>query len=182
MHRSFARLLAPLGAVSVLASFGAGVVNAQDFIYEADRNVTVIQADHEVINHFDTVTRTFTCPGGSSLSTFASDNALWRNQSSDGVNGTLWSGSAGDSSLTLTFSNFNLSGDQITGIAYVCTGNQDPQAQPAPQAQPVPQPQPQAQPPVTAPTIPVGLNQADFQAAYDALLKTLPPAPRINHW
>ena len=122
MHRSFARLLAPLGAVSVLASFGAGVVNAQDFIYEADRNVTVIQADHEVINHFDTVTRTFTCPGGSSLSTFASDNALWRNQSSDGVNGTLWTGSAGDSSLTLTFSNFNLSGDQITGIAYVCTG------------------------------------------------------------
>lgn len=186
MHRSLARLLAPLGAASVLASVGAGAVHAQDFIYEPDRNVTVIQADHDVINHFDTVTRTFSCPDGSSLSTFASDDALWRNQSSDGVNGTLWSGGAGAGSLTLTFTNFNLSGDQFTGAAFVCTGNQDPQAQPQPQPAPqaAPQPQPQAQPPaqVAAPTIPVGLNQTDFQAAYDALIKTLPPAPRIAHW
>ena len=178
MHRSLARLVAPLGAAGVLASFGVGAVHAQDFIYEPDRNVTVIQADHEVINHYDTVSRTFTCPNGSALSTFASDGALWRNQSSDNVNGYLWSGAAGDSSLTMTFTNWNLSGDQTTGIAFVCTGNQDPQAQTEtpPVAQPQPQPQPQQ------PTIQVGLNQTDFQAAYTALLKTLPPAPRVAHW
>jgi hypothetical protein len=183
MHRSFARLLAPLGAAGVLASLGTGAVHAQDFIYEADRNVTVVQADHEVINHYDTVSRTFSCPDGSVLSTFLSDGALYRNQSSDNVNETLWSGGAGGSSFTLTFTNWNLSGDQTTGAAYVCTGNIDPQAQqpaaPDPQAQP--QPQPQAQQP-QAPVIQVGLNQADFQAAYTALLKTLPPAPRVAHW
>lgn len=179
MHRSLARLLAPLGTAGILASVGVGAVHAQDFIYEPDRNVTVIQADQNVINHLDTVTRTFSCPDGSALATFAADGALWRNQSSDGVIGTLWSGSEGGSTLTLTFTNWNTSGDQTTGLAYVCTGNLDPQAQPQPQPQPQAQPQPQ-QPP--APAIQVGLNQADFQAAYATLLKSLPPAPRVSHW
>jgi hypothetical protein len=179
MHRSLARLLAPLATAGVLATTGIGAVHAQDFIYEPDRNVTVIQSDHEVINHLDTVTRSFSCPNGATLSTFASDGALWRNQSSDNVGATLWSGSQGDTSLTLTFTNWNVSGDQVTGIAFVCNGNQDPQAQPQPDPQPQPQLQPQ-QP--QQPAIQVGLNQADFQAAYTALLQTLPPAPRRAHW
>ena len=181
MSRSFTRLLAPLGAAGVLASFGVGAVHAQDFIYEPDRNVTVVQANHEVINHYDTVSRTFSCPDGSALSTFLSDGALYRNQSDNGVASYLWSGSAGGSSFTLTFTNWNLSGDQTTGVAFVCTGNIDPQAQPPVANDPQPQPQPQPQQP-QAPVIQVGLNQADFQAAYTALLKTLPPAPRVAHW
>ena len=94
MHRSLARLLAPLGTAGLLATsgLGIGVVHAQDVIYEPSRNVSVIQADQDVINHLDTVTRTFSCPDGSALSTFAADGALWRNQSSDGVAGTLLSG------------------------------------------------------------------------------------------
>jgi hypothetical protein len=146
MHRSLARLLAPLATAGVLATTGIGAVHAQDFIYEPDRNVTVIQADHQVINHLDTVTRTFSCPNGATLSTFV-DGALWRNQSSDNVNATLWSGSQGSTSLTLTFTNWNVDGDQVTGLAFVCNGNVDPQAQP-PVPDPQPQPQPQPEPPV----------------------------------
>jgi hypothetical protein len=167
--------MAPLGIAGLLATAGAGIVHAQDYIYEADRNVTVIQADHEVINHFDTVSRTFTCPNDSVLATFTSDGALWRNQSSGGVNATQWSGSEGANSLTLTFTNWNVSGDQTTGLAYICTGNQDPQAQtPAPTPTPAPQPQ--------QPTVQVGLNQSSFQAAFNALLQTLAPAARISQW
>ena len=89
----------------------------------------------------------------------------------------MWSGSAGGSSLTLTFTNFNLSGDQTTGLAYVCTGNQDPQAQaPAPTPTPAPQPQPQA------PIIQDGLKQSDFQAAFNALLQTLPAGAHTSQW
>ena len=76
MTRLFTRLVAPLGLAGMLASAGGGIVHAQDFIYEPDRNVTVIQADQEVINHYDTVSRTFTCPNDSVLSTFAADGAL----------------------------------------------------------------------------------------------------------
>jgi hypothetical protein len=76
-----------------------------------------------------------------------------------------------DGSLQLSFTNWNLDGDQTYSFSVGCDG-----PAPAPDPTPAPAPQPRQ------PTIQVGLNQADFQAAYTALLKTLPPAPRVSHW
>jgi hypothetical protein len=127
MHRSLARLLAPLATAGLLATTGLTAAHAEGLTYQPAQNDTFVEADHGVINHLDTVTRTVSCPNGTTLTPFY-DGTLAKNQSSAGVVDSQWSGSAGGTSLTLTFTNWNLSGDQTTGVAYLCNGNALPPA------------------------------------------------------
>jgi hypothetical protein len=106
---------------------GATAVHADGYSYVAERDTTIVSFDPHVINHADTVRQTFSCPGGHTIGTFANGDT-WRNVSSDGVDAYVWSGGQGSSSLAMTFTNRNLSGDQTYAIALACNGRYAPDA------------------------------------------------------
>jgi hypothetical protein len=172
MHRSLVRLLTPLGAAGLLATAAFGSASAQSL-----PSWHLVQSDPQVINHFDTASFVYHCPDGASVAqNLVDDDAIVNNTSSANV--TMAHFLNYDGSLQLSFTNWNVTGDQTYSFSVGCNG-------PAPDATPVaaPTPAPTAQPQQPAPvSIQVGLNQADFQSAYNALLKTLPPAPRTTHW
>jgi hypothetical protein len=170
MHRSIVRLLAPLGTAGLLALAGTGAAAAQTTWY-------TVATDPVVINHFDTASFVYHCPNGERVAqNQVDDDAILTNTSSANV--TMAHLLNYDGSLQISFTNWNTSGDQTYSFNVGCQG-QAPAPEPVPTAAPTPAPQaPQPQQPAPQ----VGLNQTDFQAAYDALLKSLPAAPRIQHW
>jgi hypothetical protein len=173
MHRSLVRLLAPLGAAGLLATAGLGSAAAQSL-----PTWHLVQSDPQVINHLDTASFVYNCPDGARVAqNQVDDDAIVNNTSSSNV--TMAHFLNYDGSLQLSFTNWNIEGDQTYSFSVGCDG---PATDPTPVVAPTPVPSPQPQQQPNTPPIQVGLNQADFQAAYNALLKTLPPAPRTTHW
>jgi hypothetical protein len=171
MHRSLVRLLAPLGTAGLLALAGASGASAQSTWY-------TVATDPVVINHFDTASFVYHCPNGERVAqNGVDDDAILSNTSSPNV--TMAHFLNYDGSLQISFTNWNTIGDQTYSFTVGCQGQAPAAPDPVPTAAPTPAPAPQ-QPQAPAPQ--VGLNQTDFQAAYDALLKSLPAAPRIQHW
>jgi hypothetical protein len=169
-----------------MALAGAASASAQDLPYTTapfGPGSYQVTLEPQVINHFQTVEFLYRCPNGDKVAQDAADNPSVTNTSSAHVTSAPWLNY--DGSLQLGFTNWNVSGDQTYSFQVICLGNppdQQPAPAPVPTPAPDPQPAPQQQPQQQAPAAQVGLNQADFQAAYDALLKTLPPAPRRAHW
>jgi hypothetical protein len=182
MHRSIARFIAPLGITGLMALAGAASASAQEMPYTAAPfapGFYQVTVEPQVINHFQTVSFLYHCPNGDRVGQDAADNPSVTNTSSANVTIAPWINY--DGSLQLGFTNWNVDGDQTYSFQVICVGNL-PAQEPAPTPAPAPQPAPQQQPQKQADAPQVGLNQADFQAAYDALLQTLPPAPRRAHW
>jgi hypothetical protein len=122
------KTLARLAPAVFALGLGATAVQAEGYTYDTGRDVTFTSTDAQVINHYQTLRQSFSCPNGMRLATFSSDGALTRNTSSSGVAAYLWDGSEGGTSLTETFTNWNASGDQTYSIAYACHGRYAPDA------------------------------------------------------
>jgi hypothetical protein len=118
-----------VGIAPALLALGLGstAVHAESYSYIAERDTTIVSFDPRVINHFDTQQQTFSCPDGRTIGTFANGDT-WRNLSSSGVDAYVWSGGQGSNSLTMTFTNRNVSGDQTYSIALACHGRYTPDA------------------------------------------------------
>jgi len=167
MHRSIARLLAPLGVAGLFALGGVGSASAETRYYE-------VTSPDTVINHLDTASFLYTCPNGDMVPD-GMGNPPVTNTSSPNVTMAVFH--KYDGSVQISFTNWNLSGDQTYSFRVLCqtdaplpSAPAQPDPVPAPTAAPRPQPQPAA--PLT------GLSLADFQSAYDALIKTLPAGRR----
>jgi hypothetical protein len=105
MNHLSLKTIARLAPAVFALGLGATAVQAESYSYDTGRDVTFISTDAQVINHYQTVRQSFTCPNGMRLATFSSDGALARNTSSSGVAAYLWDGSEGGTSLTETFTN-----------------------------------------------------------------------------
>jgi len=127
MQFSSLKFLARVTPALVALAVGATAVHADGYSYVAPRDTTIISVDPKTINHWDTKRETFSCPSGHTLGTFANGD-VWRNTSSDGVDAYVWSGHEGDTSLSMTFTNRNVSGDQTYAIAFACHGRYAPDA------------------------------------------------------
>src|SRR5919199_3282950 len=109
-HMSLHSLKTLVRVAPALLALGLGstAVHAQGYSYIPERDTTIVSFDQRVINHFDTQRQTFSCPDGRTIGTFANGDT-WRNLSSSGVDAYVWSGGEGSNSLTMTFTNRNLS-------------------------------------------------------------------------
>jgi hypothetical protein len=121
------KALARIAPAFLVLGLGTSAVHAESYSYIAERDTTIISFDSRPINHFDTQRQTFSCPNGGTIGTFANGDT-WRNTSSGGVDAYVWSGGQGSNSLSMTFTNRNLSGDQTYAIALACHGRYTPDA------------------------------------------------------
>jgi len=184
---SLARLSAALGTVAVLATVGLGSAYADWESYDPATDVTTITTDPQVINHWQTVQTTYSCPQGHQLVPQGTDllgNIFYftRNES-DGILDVYSSlgnwNILGPQSVAISWTNWAVTGDQTFQAIYKCTGNLFPGAPtyPAPTTQAATQQSNATQPtpsPTAQQTGPTGLtNLADFQAAFDKGLPTL---------
>jgi hypothetical protein len=152
----------------LLALGGVSAASAQTRYYE-------VSEPPQVINHFDTVSFMYHCPNGDMASDGAGNIAT--NTSSPNV--TMAQFRNYDGSVQISFTNWNLDGDQTYSFNILCMTDRPLEVTaptPDPSPVPAPQPQPQPQAPVQAPL--AGLSLTDFQAAYNGLLTSLPTAQR----
>jgi hypothetical protein len=172
---SFARLSAALGTIAVLATAGVGSASADSQNYNAASDVTTIFTDRQVINHWQTLTTTYSCPPGHLLVPQYTDNLgtteYFRPIATGGdvifEPSTLGNWNLlGSNSVDVTWTNWELTGDQFIAAIYQCTGNLDP-APATPTATPQSAPTQPTPSPTPHPTVPVGLtNLSDFHAAF----------------
>jgi hypothetical protein len=170
MNRSLTRLLAPLGIAGLLASSSLGTASAQ----------TVptwhwVSTDPQVINHGATASFYYTCPDGQNVAVNGLGNdADVENTSSSNVTMAHYLNTL-DGSLSVSFTNWNLDGDQTYSFNVGCPGpapDQDPPAAVPVQQVPPIQPQPQ-QPPALGSAANDPLTASGFLDAYNALLQSL---------
>ena len=170
MNRSLARFLAPLGAIGMLAGSGLGTASAQ-----AVPAWHWVQTDPQVINHGATASFYYTCPDGQNVAINGLGNdANVENTSSPNVTMAHYLNTL-DGSLSVSFTNWNLDGDQTYSFNVGCPGPApDQMPPPAPEVQqtPVPQTQPQ-QPPALGSAANDPLTASGFLDAYNALLQGL---------
>jgi hypothetical protein len=174
MNRSLTRLLAPLGLVGMLASTSLGTASAQSL-----PTWHWVSTDPRVINHGATASFSYTCPDGQNVAIngFGND-ALITNTSSANVTMAHYLNTL-DGSLSVSFTNWNLDGDQTYSFSVGCPGPAPDQQTPPPAApvQPPPVQQPQ-QPPAVGNAANDPLTASGFLDAYNALLQGLKPGQR----
>jgi hypothetical protein len=175
MNRSLTRLLAPLGLVGMLASTSLGTASAQSL-----PTWHWVSTDPQVINHGATASFYYTCPDGQNVAIngFGND-ALITNTSSANVTMAHYLNTL-DGSLSVSFTNWNLDGDQTYSFDIGCPGPAPDQQTPPPAApvQPPPVQQPQQQPPALGNAANDPLTASGFLDAYNALLQGLKPGQR----
>src|ERR671933_2101428 len=166
MNRSLARLFAPLGAIGLLASSSLGTASAQSL-----PTWHWVQADPQVINHGATASFYYTCPDGQNVTINGLGNdALVENTSSPNVTMAHYLNLL-DGSLSVSFTNWNLDGDQTYSFNVGCPGPAPDQAPPPADPTQTPPPAPQVPAPPPPPSPP--LSAAGFLDAYNALLQGL---------
>jgi hypothetical protein len=115
-----AALLTPVAAALATGSHALGRI---PFAHAADLTIWISEPTNN-INHFQTLSATYTCPADYPAVGNA-DNSLqipFNNQSSSGVSATMDGGGYGSASLTVSFTNWNLWGDQTYSISLACHG------------------------------------------------------------
>jgi hypothetical protein len=177
MNRSITRFLAPLGMAGLLASTSLSSASAQSL-----PTWHWVSTDPQVINHGATASFYYTCPDGQNVAIngFGND-ANVQNTSSPNVTMAHYLNTL-DGSLSVSFTNWNLDGDQTYSFNVGCPGpapdQTPPPADSVPQT-PVPQPQPQPQqPPALGSAANDPLTASGFLDAYNALLQGLKPGQR----
>ncbi|MBV9323424.1 MAG: hypothetical protein JO352_06520 [Chloroflexi bacterium] len=176
---SFARLSAALGTAAVLATAGLGSAYAQSESYDSQNDVTTITTDPQVINHFQTTSLLYSCLPGHLLVPQGTDSAgnlqYYQPTASAGVTSvgsTLGNLSVfGPASVNVTWTNWNLTGDQTFQVDFQCTGNEFPSPPPAVASAP-------SLVPETIYTDAVSLG--DFQSDFSSLLPTLGGGTHTN--
>ncbi|MBV9580546.1 MAG: hypothetical protein JO057_18340 [Chloroflexi bacterium] len=169
MNHSLARLLAPLGAIGLLASSSLGTASAQSL-----PAWHWVSTDPQVINHGATASFYYTCPDGQNVAINGlGDDANVENTSSPNVTMAHYLNTL-DGSLSVSFTNWNLDGDQTYSFNVGCPGpapDQTPPPAPNVQQTPVTQAPPQ-QPPALGDMVNDPLTAAGFLDAYNALLQS----------
>ena len=166
MNRSLARLFAPLGAIGLLVSSSLGTASAQSL-----PTWHWVQTDPQVINHGATASFYYTCPDGQNVTINGLGNdALVENTSSPNVTMAHYLNLL-DGSLSVSFTNWNLDGDQTYSFNVGCPGPAPDQTPPPADPLQTPPPAPQVQAPLPAASAALSAN--GFLDAYNALLQGL---------
>ena len=170
MHRSLVRLLAPIGVVGLLASSSLSTASAQSL-----PTWHWVSTDPQVINHAATASLSYTCPDGQNVAIngFGND-AIIENTSSANVTMAHYLNTL-DGSLSVSFTNWNLDGDQTYSFNIGCPGpaaDPTPPPDPGVQQTPLTQVQPQ-QPPALGDAANDPLTASGFLDAYTTLLQGL---------